>query len=290
MFEPVNPGWSTPSWGEFGAWRVHGRHQGLDYYVPRNTPVFASGDGIVEVVAFHAGGHGHFCDTRYGEYRVRVSHFLNRPSVEPGQSVTARTRFGTAGQSGNAEGITWNGLIHPHVEVRRVSNNLLQNPRTVLAPLDRSSLAGGGGTPINPGDDDMFTDADRALLNRSRPIRELVRTPDGTIWYCYERLIRYAIPSERNLNTYRAHLANLGYDNNVQEKSAVDIQAYGAPVFSDGIARTASSVDARLAPRFTAIPGGTGGAAVDLAPVLDAIANVPTAEQNGQAARNAIVK
>ncbi len=137
--------------------------------------------------------------------------------------------------------------------------------------------AGTPGTPINPGtEDDMFSDQDRALLNSSRPIRELIRTPDGTVWYCYERLLRYAIPSERNLNTYRAHLAALGYDNNVQEKSAVDIQAYGAPVFADEIARTATAVDARLMPRFDGINGGTS----DPTALLDAIANVPAATVN----------
>ena len=118
----------------------------------------------------------------------------------------------------------------------------------------------------------MFSDQDRALLNSSRPIRELIRTPDGTVWYCYERLFRYAIPTERNLNTYRAHLAALGYDNNVQEKSAVDAQAYGAPVFADGINRVAGAVDIRLKPRFDGI--GDGGA-TDLKPVLDAVAAVP---------------
>lgn len=150
----------------------------------------------------------------------------------------------------------------------------------VLAP------AASPGTPVTPGnptppeiEDDMFTDQDRALLNSSRPIRELIRTPDGTVWYCYERLIRYAIPSERNLNTYRAHLANLGYSNNVQEKSAVDIQAYGAPVFADEIARTASAVDARLKARFEGLGTGDGDGFAEadrsvLAGIRDTLARV----------------
>jgi murein DD-endopeptidase MepM/ murein hydrolase activator NlpD len=156
MFETVNPGWSTPAWGEFGAWRVHGRHHGIDYYVPRGTPLWASGEGTVEVVAFHAGGHGHFVTIRYDAgYRVSVSHLLSRSPLTVGQRVTAHTRIGTAGQTGNAEGIVWNGLIHPHVEVRRISSNLLQNPRQILRPLNRTTTADAPTRPLTEQDLDM---------------------------------------------------------------------------------------------------------------------------------------
>lgn len=149
MFETVNPGWSTPAWGEFGSWRVHGRHQGIDYYVPRGTPLWASGDGVVEVVAFAAGTFGHFIDIRYSGHRVRVSHMLSVSPLRPGTRVTAYTRIGTVGQTGNAEGIVWQGLIHPHVEVRRLKTNNLVNPRTVLRPFDRTTpTSPAPGTPI----------------------------------------------------------------------------------------------------------------------------------------------
>lgn len=208
------------------------------------------------------------------------------PAARPG---TSNHGWGTAVDMANYFALA-PSVRRPLIEARGFS---LETGDRVREPwhieyVGSLNWAGTPGTPINPGtEDDMFTDQDRALLNSSRPIRELVRTPDGTVWYCYERLIRYAIPAERNLNTYRAHLRALGYDDTVYPKSATDINAYGAPVYADQMNRIAGAVDTRLKPRFDAIPAGQAG---DMKPVLDAIGKLPTAEQNGQAARDAIVR
>lgn len=58
--------------------------------------------------------------------------------------------------------------------------------------------------------------------------RELIKTPDGTVWYCVNRIHRYPIPSIRQLRTYQAHLRDLGLSDAIVEKSHEDIKAYGA--------------------------------------------------------------
>lgn len=59
-------------------------------------------------------------------------------------------------------------------------------------------------------------------------IRELIVTPDGTVWYCVNRIHRYPIPSVRQLETYQAHLRDLGLSDRIVSKSHEDIKAYGA--------------------------------------------------------------
>lgn len=59
-------------------------------------------------------------------------------------------------------------------------------------------------------------------------IRELIKTPDGTVWYCVNRIHRYPIPSVRQLETYQAHLRDLGQSDRIVSKSHEDIKAYGA--------------------------------------------------------------
>lgn len=58
--------------------------------------------------------------------------------------------------------------------------------------------------------------------------RELIKTPDGTVWYCVNRIHRYPIPSVRQLETYQAHLRDLGQSDRIVSKSHEDIKAYGA--------------------------------------------------------------
>lgn len=79
-----------------------------------------------------------------------------------------------------------------------------------------TTSAGTGSTPI-PTEEDIV-------------IRELIKTPDGTVWYCVNRIHRYPIPSVRQLQTYQAHLRDLGQSDRIVSKSHEDIKAYGAIV------------------------------------------------------------
>lgn len=110
----------------------------------------------------------------------------------------------------------------------------------------RPTFASTDTAPIPILEDDMFTDADRAILielRNHRPIREMKLTPDGTVWYCLERALRVAIRREDVRDRYQAHLRNLGYSDVIEPISATAIEGYGVPVFQDEIARIAAAVD-----------------------------------------------
>lgn len=278
MFHPVNPGWKTrPGWSEFGAPRPNGAwrtHRGFDYYVPRGTPIFASGDGTVVSVGYNASGYGHYCTVRYAQYTILVGHFLARPTVSVGQRVNARTQLGVVGQSGNAAGIQWNGLIHPHVEVRPLSGGVI-DPLSVLSEFDRSSLAGGSGTPIplpEEKDDDM-----------SKPrIIQAFGLPDTAV---IGGGMAYTFPNASELTTLRnveretnpdidktQTVGDAGMSEDTRRAllqrivniyaSAQGVQNTLAAVRQD-ITRvpgqSADAVDAKIAPRFDSIPAGGPG-------------------------------
>lgn len=141
LFLPVNPGWRIrPGWSEFGAWRAHGSHRGVDLYVPRGTLIYGSGQGAVKFIGFDRLGFGHYVDIAYGGYTVRNAHLLSRPNVAVGQRVTHDTVLGTVGQSGNAQNIVWQGLIHPHVETWVTATGVRVNPLSIMTDFHRGSI------------------------------------------------------------------------------------------------------------------------------------------------------
>lgn len=112
--------------------------------------------------------------------------------------------------------------------------------------------AGGGTTPIEK-EEDMTPEQDallKQIATQQRPIRELVQTPDGTVWYCYERLFRYGIRREDALKRYQEHLKNLGHSADIVRVSATQVEGWGVPVFADQndriAAQTAKAVVAAL--------------------------------------------
>lgn len=84
---------------------------------------------------------------------------------------------------------------------------------------------------------------------------ELIKTPDGTVWWCVNRVTRYAIPGSRQLATYQAHLENLGLPTRIVDKSHDDIKAYGAPVYASPV--VASSDTPAILAAIQALPAKT---------------------------------
>lgn len=143
----------------------------------------------------------------------------------------------------------------------------------------RPTFASTDTQPIPIEEDDMFTDADRALLQGSRPIRELKRTPDGTVWYCWERILRYGMRREDAATRMQAHLKNLGYSDEIEDISATGIEGYGVPVFTDQIARIAAAVDGviddeKLLAAIESVGDGHGATELDLDAVADRLVQV----------------
>lgn len=86
-------------------------HTGVDLAMKPGNPVFATGDGVVEAVAFDFFGYGNCVDIDHGfGYKTRYAH-LNTITVIEGMKVKRGDKIGESGQSGRASG------PHLHYEV-----------------------------------------------------------------------------------------------------------------------------------------------------------------------------
>lgn len=127
---------------------------------------------------------------------------------------------------------------------------------------DDFGLSAAGAGP--EGDDDMI-------------MRELIQGPDNTVWYCYERVLRFAIPNERNLATYQAHLRSLGNSDVIVPKSAADLTAYGSPVYGDPLRMFARKIDGvieneEILAGLGGIAAGVDAKAAQLSSIAEALA------------------
>ncbi|MCR1836963.1 murein DD-endopeptidase MepM [Pasteurella caecimuris] len=107
-------------------------HKGVDFSVPQGTPVIAPADGLVEKVAYQAGGAGRYVVLRHGrEYQTVYMH-LSRPLVRAGQAVKKGERIALSGNTGISTG--------PHLHYEFHINGRAVNPLTVKLP-GTSSMA-----------------------------------------------------------------------------------------------------------------------------------------------------
>ncbi|WP_406159711.1 M23 family metallopeptidase [Streptomyces sp. NBC_00882] len=93
-----------------GNWLV-GYHTGVDLAVPKGTPVYAVGTGVV-VLASWSGSYGKAVTIKMSDSRYVLYAHLSRISVARGAKVKAGTRIGSSGATGRATG------PHLHFEVR----------------------------------------------------------------------------------------------------------------------------------------------------------------------------
>lgn len=86
-------------------------HSGQDIATHRGNPVYATGDGVVEIADFNFRGYGNeiLIDHGYG-YKSHYAH-LNTIEVVPGMKVKRGERIGSVGNSGKSTG------CHLHYEV-----------------------------------------------------------------------------------------------------------------------------------------------------------------------------
>lgn len=111
-------------------------HNGIDYYAPRGTPVYAAGNGTVTRSAYSAANGHHVFIKHAGSIETKYLHFTKR-LVKKGQKVQQGQTIGTVGSSGLATG--------PHLHYEFVVNGVHRNPRTVplpkVEPLKGAALA-----------------------------------------------------------------------------------------------------------------------------------------------------
>lgn len=100
-------------------------HKGVDFAVPRGTPIMAAGDGVVEKAGW-VGGYGKYIRIRHtvGNFKTAYAH-LSRyaKGIRVGKRVKQGEIIGYSGSTGLAKG------PHLHYEVHK--NNRHINPRSL---------------------------------------------------------------------------------------------------------------------------------------------------------------
>jgi len=100
-------------------------HNGIDYYAPRGTPVYAAGDGTVTRSDYSAANGHHVFIKHANSIETKYLHFTKR-AVKKGQKVKQGQTIGYVGSTGLASG--------PHLHYEFVVNGVHRNPRTVPLP------------------------------------------------------------------------------------------------------------------------------------------------------------
>lgn len=99
-------------------------HSGQDFAADRGTPVYASGDGVVEKAECKFTGYGNEIVINHGYgYKSRYAH-LNTMEVAEGMKVHRGERIGTIGNSGKSTG------THLHYEIEYRDNKV--DPMTYM--------------------------------------------------------------------------------------------------------------------------------------------------------------
>jgi len=100
-------------------------HNGIDYYAPRGTPVYAAGEGTVTRSGYSAANGNHVFIKHSNGVETKYLHFT-RTAVKKGQRVRQGQTIGYVGSTGLATG--------PHLHYEFVVNGVHRNPRTVPLP------------------------------------------------------------------------------------------------------------------------------------------------------------
>jgi murein DD-endopeptidase MepM/ murein hydrolase activator NlpD len=95
-------------------------HEGIDIVNETGTPVYASGDGVVEMAGRNLSGYGIMVMINHGYGYTTVYGHLSRHLVREGQRVKRGDLIGLCGETGIATN------PHLHYEVRL--NGVQQNP------------------------------------------------------------------------------------------------------------------------------------------------------------------
>lgn len=100
-------------------------HNGIDYYAPAGTPVYAAGAGVVTRAGYSAANGNHVFIKHANGIETKYLHF-SKKAVNQGQKVKQGQTIGYVGSTGLATG--------PHLHYEFVLNGVHRNPRTVPLP------------------------------------------------------------------------------------------------------------------------------------------------------------
>jgi murein DD-endopeptidase MepM/ murein hydrolase activator NlpD len=104
-------------------------HKGVDFAAPRNTPVFAAGDGVIEY-AKRNGGYGKYIRIRHNtDYKTSYSHLARFAKyINEGKRVKQGDIIGYVGTTGRSTG--------PHLHYEIIFRNKQVNPLKVRMPKE----------------------------------------------------------------------------------------------------------------------------------------------------------
>ncbi|HCX21281.1 MAG: peptidase M23 [Flammeovirgaceae bacterium] len=92
--------------------KVRRPHEGLDFSLPKGTPIYATGDGVVKSTRRSPAGYGNHIDIDHGfGYSTRYAH-MSEFAVKQGQKIKRGELIGYSGNSGKST------APHLHYEVR----------------------------------------------------------------------------------------------------------------------------------------------------------------------------
>ena len=102
-------------------------HKGVDFAAPRNTPIFAAGDGIIEL-ARKNGGYGNYIRIRHNtDYKTAYAHLASfGRNVSEGKRIKQGDVIGYVGTTGRSTG--------PHLHYEIIFRNNQVNPLKVRMP------------------------------------------------------------------------------------------------------------------------------------------------------------
>lgn len=100
--------------------KVRKFHKGMDFTARTGTPIYATGDGVVERADASLSGYGNHIQIRHGfGYKTLYAH-LSKYKVKPGQRVKRGDVIGYVGSTGRSEA--------PHLHYEVYQNGKVVNP------------------------------------------------------------------------------------------------------------------------------------------------------------------
>ena len=101
-------------------------HWGVDYAAPKGTPIYAGGDGVVQVAKYN-GAYGNYIKIRHNsEFSTAYGHMQRfAKGIRPGVRVKQGQVIAYVGSTGRSTG--------PHLHYEVIQNGRRVNPRTIRA-------------------------------------------------------------------------------------------------------------------------------------------------------------
>ena len=104
------------------------KHQGVDFAAPKGTPIYAAGDGVIEMKQRYK-GYGKYIRIRHANgYKTAYGH-MSKFNKTPGGRVKQGKIIGYVGTTGRSTG--------PHLHYEIIKNNKRINPQKLKLPSGR---------------------------------------------------------------------------------------------------------------------------------------------------------